>query len=168
MPVIAYKPIVPKALKQAAIRDEVAAGMARVAAKIREDFQKTTKTWRHKPAFEIRQEERRDSLSTWIGTDHEVYGYISRGTRPHLILPRRGRVLAFRSKFRPKTKPHYITSYKGYYGGDMLLRTHVHHPGTKAREFDLTLAKRWRTRFTIEMRAAVARGARRSGHYLGG
>ena len=78
-----------------------------------------------------------------IATTDTIYGYVNDGTRPHIIVPRRARVLAFGTGGSPKTAPRVIGSQPGSRGGKMVFTRRVNHPGTEARAFDETIAKKW-------------------------
>lgn len=119
-----------RALKDA--RDEAELGVIA-------DYKKTTATWNHKPPFYSVQA--RESII--IFTPDRIYEYVSGGTQPHLILPRRAKVLRYRSKFRPKTRPQVISSSQGARSGRVIFSRGVIHPGTKARLFHETIGKKW-------------------------
>ncbi len=169
---IQWKVINPGPIKADAIRLEVLSALHRVEREIKADFRRTTATWEHQVEFESAVGMRGGVAEVLVGTDDEIYHYVNDGTRPHMIWAgiytgkSRARALRFHSRFRPKTRPHYITSYRGMVGGTVLFRPYVNHPGTEAREFDKTLEKRWRPRFSRLMREAVARGIAKSGHAM--
>ena len=113
---------------------------AALAAKV--DFDTTTRTWRKRPKFLIKKPKFgvRD-----IYTIDEIYSYVSGGTRAHPIPAKRGGRLAFfRIGFRAKTRVRYIGSNKGSRASSNFVRPKiVQHPGTKAREFDIEIQKKW-------------------------
>lgn len=111
-----------------------------MAGQVKEDFERTTKTWNHKPAFKILKVK---AYIREISTDSEIYGYVTRGTRPHVIVPTRGAVLRFPKTFRPKTRVRYLTSYAGSKSKGMRYAKIVHHPGTQARQFEEIIAEKW-------------------------
>lgn len=117
-----------------------------------EDFKVTTATWQHKVDFTI------DSPGAdrrVVGTDDDIYGYVSGGTRPHIIVAH-GKALAFPGGgFRPKSRPRYIGSNKGSKGGAVIFRPVVHHPGTTAREFDEAIAEKWQKELPVTMQRAI-------------
>lgn len=125
------------------------AAMARViqntlntqALAIKVDFGVTVQTWESKPEFSIR------SVSPYereIGTDDTNYSRLNEGTPPHVITPRRGRVLVFRTPFRAKTVPNSISSGPGSKGTNTVFVTGpVNHPGTKPRQWDKAIKKKW-------------------------
>lgn len=117
-----------------------------------EDFRVTTATWQHQPDFAIDtpSEDRRV-----VGTDDEIYGYVSGGTKPHIIVAH-GKALVFPGGgFRPKSRPRYIGSNKGSKGGAVIFRPVVHHPGTEARKFDEAIAEKWQKQLPVVMQRAI-------------
>lgn len=101
-----------------------------VATAALQDFQGATRSWKHKPSFKIT----RDSESTSIGTDSEIFGYVDQGTKPHIIRPKNKR-LRFGAGFSPKTTPGSLSSGAGSRSGPNVYARVVHHPGTQARNF---------------------------------
>jgi hypothetical protein len=147
------KVFVPKALAIGVdkLARAVTNGLDAAAAGALEDFKVTTQTWEHQPEFTI--EKHQDSRI--VGTDDEIYGYVSGGTRPHVIVAH-GKVLAFPGGgFRPKTRVRYIGSNKGSKGGAVILRPKVNHPGTDAREFDQAIAEKWGNELPKTMQRAI-------------
>jgi hypothetical protein len=110
------------------------------ALAIQTDFKVTTQTWSNKPTFHI------DSPTPYtrtVSTHDDVYTMLNEGTRPHTVAPH-GKVLVFNAPFRSKTVPRSISSKPGRTGSaTVFTRNEVHHPGTEAREWDTTIAKKW-------------------------
>lgn len=151
--VASLKVFVPKSLVVVAdkMARAVTNGLDAAAAGALVDFKTTTQTWDHQPDFTI--DKKPDSRI--VGTDDEIYGYVSGGTRPHIIVAH-GKALAFPGGgFRPKTRPRYIGSNKGSKGGAVILRPKVNHPGTKAREFDQAIAEKWQKELPNTMQRAI-------------
>lgn len=149
------KVIVPKSL--VAQPDKLARAVANAldgAAKgAKEDFLVTTQTWSHKPDFEI-QEPSADRRV--VGTDDEIYGYVTHGTKPHIIVPRNGKMLTWiGANYRPKTRPRYIGSNKGGNDNTIVYTKMVQHPGTEAREFDEAVAEKWRDQLPKIMQRSI-------------
>lgn len=161
---ISFKPIVPDKLplfdtKEA--KREYARALNETIEEANRDFKKTIRTWRTKPGFLIRRASP-VKLKAQVFTTNEIYFYVTRGTRPHIIRPKNAAALSFRSGFQPKTTPRMIRSDAGRRFGPRVFARQVHHPGTKARDFDVVIAKRLRTKLTDEMRLANRRLAQRS------
>lgn len=62
-----------------------------------------------------------------------------KGSRPHRIVPRNAKRLAFQSDFTPKTQPGQIDSGPGSRGGAWVFSKGVNHPGTKPRYITQTI-----------------------------
>ncbi|MCB0189300.1 MAG: hypothetical protein KDE31_33750 [Caldilineaceae bacterium] len=159
-----YKVIKPSRLKQKEMRLELLNGMRQVANGMLKDFEATTKSWDHKPKFE-----RIVSLSgvgpqVLVGTDDEQYRYVNDGTRAHDIRPVRAKRLRFAGTYTAKTSPGVIGSGSGGSGDDIIYTTRVRHPGTKARNFDKMIAKKWEKPFKARMHEAMRRAADKSGN----
>jgi hypothetical protein len=139
---ITLKPITPKtmAAKFKSAPDAVAKGMRGAAEGVKKDFESSTATWQHKPIFTIEPH----GSDFVVGTTDEIYGYVDAGTRPHVIVARRARVLRFAPGGSPKTTPGRVTASGGSKGSGAVFVKRVNHPGTKARLFTKQIAERWR------------------------
>ena len=128
------------------------------ARTVKGDFNRTTKTWNRKPKFKIRgPRETALKREIMISTNDEIYGYVTRGTRPHLIpkTPKKVGSLAFGTKFKAKTKPRIIGSSKGFKGGKTAFAKQVKHPGSKPRDFDKEISKRRKRFLAKQVRQAI-------------
>lgn len=123
-----------------------------VAKDIQIDLKVTTQTWRHRVEFPIASP---SPYRRTISTDDEIYGYVNDGTRPHIIRPKGGGVLVFRTPFVSKTLPNQIMSRAGSTGADEVIARGVHHPGTTARKFDVAIQQKWDKQFRDIMQRAV-------------
>ncbi len=130
-------------------------GMKATAKGIAVDFKVTTQTWKHKPKFET---ESTGPLGYIVGTDDDIYNFVSGGTRPHIITPKNGKVLTWvGAAYRPKTAPRVIGSKKGGNDNTIVYTKIVHHPGNKARDFEFVIAEKWQKEIgTIVQRAIDA------------
>lgn len=116
------------------------------------DFKVTTATWSHKPDFDVSEPSADRRV---VGTDDEIYDYVTEGTKPHVIVAH-GKALAFPGGgFRPKTRVRYIGSNKGSKGKGVVFRPRVNHPGTTAREFEQAIAEKWQKQLPIVMQRAI-------------
>ena len=77
------------------------------------DFKTTTATWDHQPAFDIQSPSADRRI---VGTNDDIYKFVTGGTKPHVIEARNASVLAF---YWPKI-------------GGMFYGRKVNHPGNKA------------------------------------
>lgn len=160
------KTIKPKALKQKEMRLELLNGLRAVGKKVLKDFELTTKTWDHKPKFELAISLKGKGPQFLAGTDDEIYRYVNEGTKPHRIRPKRAKALRFQGTYRAKTTPGVIGSRGGGSSGDVIFSQGVQHPGTKARNFDKQIGKKWEKSFRNEMHEAMKRAKIKSGHAI--
>jgi len=99
-------------------------------------YRRTVISWSRKPHFEDVYETTPDSATVLVGTDDPIYGYVDRGTRPHIIEPiGEGYPLRFQSGYRAKTMPGFLGSGQGGPEGPTVRAMRVRHPGTKPRRF---------------------------------
>ena len=159
-----WKVITPKRLQPDAFRMEILNELRRVGAAMKHDYETTTQTWNHKPVFETKISLPQGTPGVEVSTDDEIYGYVNYGTRPHVILPKSGGPLVFRSDYTPKTAPRWIGSGAGGSSGDLVFAKAVNHPGTEARDFDKTLKEEWQPEFERAMQDAMDRAAAKCGH----
>jgi len=115
------------------------------------EFEKTTATWKHKPAFAIDSPSDSERV---IGTDDANYERMDEGTRPHVIVAR-GKVLAFPSGHQAKTRPRVIGSTGGGRSGVMVFTPRVNHPGTEAREFSEVIGEQAETELAKQMQREI-------------
>ena len=178
MPAIVYKSIKPSRLKEDALRLELLNEMRKVGTQMKADFEKTTKTWKNKPKFEIMVSLTQPGPTLLVFTENEIYGYVSKGTgiyaggQPYEIWAgiytgkSNKKALAFSGSFSPKTRPGVIGSSGGSSGGKKVVRPYVVHPGIKPRGFEEAIQKKWKPKFKREMEAAMRKAIQKSGHAL--
>ena len=108
MPLL-IKEIKPSKLKVDAIRLELLNEMRKVGTEVKKDFEKTTKTWKHKPKFVQSISLKPPGPELFVYTEDEIYMFVDEGTKPHLIFAgiytgkSNKKALAFPSKFGAKT-----------------------------------------------------------------
>lgn len=103
------------------------------------DLEKTVASWQREVNFGI--EPIVDGLR--VDTDDPIWHMVDEGTRPHVIVPRRAKVLYFGPGSSPKTRPRVIGSTGGSRGGAPVVAHRVNHPGTEAREFSETVQAKY-------------------------
>lgn len=153
--VITLKPIIPKQQFKPADLDRAINDALSKTLKVGEGyFKTTTKSWSTDVKFVIDGPE--DGRGS-VGTDNDIYGYVTHGTPPHLIAPVNASILAFPGNSSPKTNPGILGSRKGKSGGGAVFAHVVHHPGTKARGFEEAVAKRLLSVLVNNVTAAILR-----------
>ena len=113
-----------------------------IGKEVKRDFQKPTRTWRHKVGFEVLTNVTSNGIEILAGTDDKIFGWLEHGTRPHWIRPKRAKALRFMSGFHPKTTPGHLGSGQGGSYGDIVFSRGVRHPGTKPRRWLPIIARR--------------------------
>lgn len=159
-----WKTIKPSRLREDAMRLALLNGMRRMGTKIKQDFEKTVQTWKNKPKFEVLVSLSGPGPTVVVDTNDEIYHYVSMGTRPHVIRPKRARALAFRGTYTAKTVPGVLEARAGGASGDAVFSQEVHHPGTKPRNFQKMIGDKWQKQFKREMESVMREVARESGH----
>jgi hypothetical protein len=144
------------AAKFRAVEAAVKAAYQQGAKELVEDFGKTYATWDHKPRPVVRV----SRAGVDVRIDDEIWGYVDKGTRPHVIRARRAAVLAFTSGYSAKTRPGSIIATSGGPTGDARFAKEVQHPGTKARGFTRRLRAKWKEKWPRLVSQAVAGAVR--------
>lgn len=168
---IIFRAIKPsRAFQSSVFRDEMKKEMESLAKDVQQDFERTTSTWKHRVKFskKVSAGASAGGISIEVNTKDKIYGYVDEGTKPHVIKAKRGKRLAFSSKFVPKTESNVILSVPGSKGKVDTFRKQVHHPGTEARHFSKVIAKSFKPQFKKAIKNALERAARRSGYLYGG
>lgn len=130
---------------------EAAKSLNDIIKKAEREFDKTVATWNRKPDFK-KELARPSNLTAMVYTDNEIYGYVVRGTRAHVITPKAAPALRFQPNFTSKTIPRKITSRRGGRSGRMVSAKIVRHPGTQARDFDIVIADMLQPELVKEVR----------------
>lgn len=127
---------------------------------IQRDFNRTTATWKTQPRFDMEKatETTSQPIMGHVGTDNQIYIYVSKGTRPHIIRPKNAKVLRFQMGYGAKSRLRMIASFKGGSFGASVYAHLVLHPGTQAREFDDTIAESNQDDFERLIQDAITRG----------
>ena len=157
MSVIKIEPILPKRnlFDQVRYRTVIENAGNMTAKAIQVDYEVTVETWTHKATFRIKHS---PGSGSWIiSTSDKIYGYVSGGTRPHIIRPKaRGRLRFFRTGFRPKSRVGWIGSNKGHAANkDLAFAKEVHHPGTEARKYPEVIKKKWEAEWGRQLARAI-------------
>jgi len=163
---MAWKAIKPKPFKPEAFQRNVIKTMTDVGAGFKHDFDATTKTWNRKVPFDTVLETNKIQASVTVSTGDDIYRFVNDGTKPHEIRAKNARVLSFRGGYTAKTSPGVIGSGGGGASGSMMHAKSVHHPGTKARNFDEAILRKWKTKLAKELGITMRKFSEESGHAI--
>ena len=165
--VFVWKGIKPGRWEDKEFERELRRELQAVAKDIKRDFRATVRYWKHKPRLRLMTDpgdwSPRGSVSGLVGTDDAIYSYVDKGTRPHVIKPRRAKRLRFRTGYRAKTTPGVLISRRGGATGDVVFARKVNHPGTEARGFSEELQRQWSRRFKARIQRAMNRAREAAG-----
>jgi len=167
---LAFKAIKPKRLREKEMRLTLLNAMRKAGTQVRKEFERTTKTWEHKPKFVEIISLTGPGPTILVGTDDKVYQWVDKGTKPHEIWAgaytgkSKAKALRFQGTYTAKTVPSVIDARNGGKSGDVVMRPYVQHPGTEARKFDEQIQKEWEPKFKRLMEDAMREAAKESGH----
>lgn len=134
----------------------VIAALKRTNKQMEKEFKKTTQTWKRKPPiYSTAPQPSNEGIESATGTDDQIYEYVAKGTKPHVIRARRAPMLRFQPGFTAKTIPGLIGSVRGGKSGPFVRVREVRHPGTKKREFDVRIAAKSQETLALETRVGI-------------
>lgn len=125
------------------------------AKDIEKDYKSSVRTWNTKVDFEITKPNRFERI---IGTNNKIYNFVSGGTKPHVITPKRAPRLRFQTGYRPKTTQR-IASRAGGRFGPVVTARRVNHPGTKARNYPEKIGRKNRRIWAKKNQEAINKAA---------
>ena len=136
----------------------IEAGFAEIGRETIALYQKTTRTWKHKPRFHPV----RTARGITINTDDQIFMWIDEGTKGPYKIPKRPKTdrdpipfLVFRWPYKAATRPRVIASYAASRGKNLAFKRQVTHPGIKARKFTAEITKRMQKRAAGIMRKRI-------------
>ena len=160
--------ITPQRANWEAIYTKLSKASGKSAKQARAYLEETTKTWSHYVHWTTHEvgisRAIRSKMGFEILTNDEIWNWVDRGTKAHIIRPRHAKALAFPSFSTPKTRPGVLSSTGGSSSPPTIFAQEVHHPGTKARHFTETIIKKLEGPFQKNMEQALNSGAKASGH----
>jgi hypothetical protein len=126
---------------------------------LRREFEKTVRTWADKPNFPTQHYFGSSVLWVKVYTYSRHYCLVNAGAAPHMILPKKSRMLRFRTGYRAKSRARVVGSFAGGKFGNYISTEAVMHPGFEAREFDATIADEYQDTFVKDVQQAISDAA---------
>jgi len=148
---MAIKPINAKYFDLDGIADKIGKVLNKYAEKAEQDFDNTTKTWKHDINFEKEVTLRGNKMEVSVFTKSDIFRFVNDGTAV--------RFATMTPDFRPKTKPGSLRSSSGR-GGLQYVNKQYPRPGIKPREFTDTIVEKHDKKFVNDIQKASASGAR--------
>jgi hypothetical protein len=143
----------PQLVDLARLRAKLEEGLDQSAQQVHVDLARPTNTWQTAVKFTVKKL----AYAREISTGNAIYGYVSGGTRPHIIRAKNGRALAF-GPSSPKTRPGSLEGGSGSRGSADTFRQQVRHPGTDPRNFDKLAAELAQDEFPKRVQQAIDEG----------
>lgn len=151
--IVRFRPIIPK-LPDLDLSKIAQQELEKEAKTIQRELGYPTKTWKRKVTFEI---DHATDKQVQVSTDDKVYEYLDKGTKPHIIRPKRAKRLHFfASGFVAKTRVGILNARAGRKATkDETFAQEVHHPGIRARKWSKLVRERSKLRFQRNIQKAI-------------
>lgn len=147
------------------LRAELFSAASQTAEILRAELQDAVSDWKHKPKFTAIVTLKPGLIQGTVGAKGQeatIFGYVDRGTKPHIIRPKVAKALKFQLNYSPRTQP--IARAKtgtGRASGPTVFAKEVHHPGNKPRKFAETFSDILAIEFRRRTEDAIKRAIRR-------
>lgn len=115
------------------LRSAIYKAVNETAEEIAKKYERSWATWEHKPEANVEKTSGYERRVTVGGENAKIFTFVDKGTSPHRIRAKNRRVLAFSSKYTPKSIPGNLVARRGGPSGELVLRPSVMHPGSKPR-----------------------------------
>lgn len=157
-----FKPIIPdvdKIFDLAGFLSDSAKALNKTVQNVKKDFEQVIATWKGKPGFRGKTATISKHVATmWGNKDTWIWG--NRGTKPHIIPPKPGRVLAFKPGYNQKSSRSSLSSRRGgSFGKTVFTRRPVRHPGSDGGFWDKMSAIKQQPQLTKDMQAVTKKAA---------
>lgn len=139
---------------------ELAKAVRTTGGEAKTDLEKTTETWKSRPEFALVI--RVQKAEFLVLTNSNIWSYLDQGVAPHIITPKRAKVLRFQRDYSAKTEVKVLSSKAGGKSGPWVSKKEVNWPGIEARNWGEAIAKKYRKRFQARINIGMANAARKS------
>lgn len=144
------------------IEQEVYSTTYDTAEELKEKHREVVRDWTHKPGFRQQTYSSPAVFSIKIvptGRYAPIYGYVDKGTKPHLIAAKNAPLLHFQTGYSARTAAvAKFNQGTGTASGPWIAKQQVNHPGTEAREFGKTFLEELSPTFGQRIQAAIKLG----------
>jgi len=127
------------------------------SARVKRDYERTTRTWYHQPIFSQKTSVDDNFIVADIGTDDDIYRFLDYGTKI--------RYATMTDDFVPKTKSNSLSSGPGR-GGLAFVNVAYPRPGIKARNFSKIIQKNRVPELREKLEKARDRATSRNAHRI--
>lgn len=153
---------------RARVLQEAAEAVDKVADDTRKKFETAVRSWKNRARFIKRPVTsgegviRQQVIAQGSPKVIAIFGYVDQGTEPHLIFPKKAKVLAFNAGYSARTSPvANANSGTGKASGGKVFSRGVLHPGSEARDFSGYYALEAQDDLTNELKQRLRQLGRR-------
>ena len=147
-------------------RIEMRNGLQEIGEEWRAHYLRVVQQWSNKPQFTSRvRVPEKNTITLYVFAEGEnalIWGYVDKGTKPHIIRSKGDYPLRFRGGYSARTQP--VAQYNqgdGRAHGQWVSKYQVNHPGNEARKFGEDAEKKIRPKFDRVLNNAIRRGINR-------
>lgn len=137
--------------------EEIEEAVSDLADEMKEEFEGVVSDWQTDVTFRKEVKIEAGGIVVFIGpaSNAAIWGYVDRGTRPHMIYPKNGGMLRFRGGYQPRTQPGRAHAGPGQAFGEINYSDGVEHPGSQARDFTKTIYNKFKLELSRVVRQAI-------------
>lgn len=155
-----FKTIIARQKKE--IAKEIESELRATGQELKTSHDKVVREWTHRPSFKAQYSTHAAIQSVKItpqGIHKNLWIWVDRGTKPHVIRAVNAPFLKFQSGYSARTAVGAKSAQgTGQRFGSWVQKTEVNHPGTEARDFSKTFMDELSPSFEDRINAAVKRG----------
>lgn len=121
------------------VRTSLERGIPRLGKRVQAFGEKITAKWDNEIQFKTTTRLTKGNIVTNsrpVGKNAVIWGYVSNGTKPHIIRARPGSSLAFKTNYKPHTMPGGKFFGQGKATGKVVFAKKVNHPGSAPRRLE--------------------------------
>lgn len=134
------------------VKRSIAARMRRVADQAEKAFAASAAGWNPPVDFTSSGDPMSEMI---IATNDARFKWVDDGVRPHTIMARNRKRMAFPGTYQAKTTPGRVLRGSGRYGGGMVYARIVRHPGIRARNISKRIAEQTQRNVEREVSEAI-------------
>jgi hypothetical protein len=145
-----------------AVQAEITDMLDHTGRALAEMHREVVRSWRHRPGFRVLSKRSGNTFTIQIvptGRHAKIWGYVDKGTKPHIIRAKNAPFLAFQTGYDARTQP--VAQWgvgSGRASGPWVRKKSVRHPGFPGRKFSETFLDEVNPPLETRTRDAVMRG----------
>ena len=167
--VFQVKPIKPDYLQVDTVRLELLNALRKEGTASKKLLRQTTENWQgEKPQFKEKISLAGGDTTLLVypdGSEKAVnkWNWLNEGTKPHVIVPKRAKMLRFQSGYTAGSTPNSLRTRRSRSFGETVYAKRVNHPGIKARNWTILVLKERYVPYRTSMNEALEKGLKKGG-----